>query len=348
MPKVYLGPVGSQLRVLVTGGAGFIGSQFVREMLASNVEVVNLDKLTYAGNLNNLTGVLHAHGHTFVRGDICSKTTLDPLVKGVDAVVNFAAETHVDRSIRSGDEFLRTDIFGLFRVLEAVRRYDKKLLQVSTDEVYGSTLDSFAEADSLSPSSPYSASKAAGDLLVHAYRVTYGIDVLVTRSSNNYGPRQHPEKMIPLFITNALQGKGLPVYGDGENVRDWLFVEDNCDAIALVLTKGSKGEIYNVGSGSELRNITVAKRILATLHKPESLINFVEDRLGHDRRYSLNCEKIRQLGWAPKVKFETGLKRTIDWYRQNPGWWKPLSKIRASPISKPARHVRKLRRGSRA
>lgn len=313
------------VKVVVTGGAGFIGSHFIHLLMESrDTSVVNLDRLTYAGNLQNLRDVADKGRYRFVKGDICSRSVLEPLVKSGDIVYNFAAETHVDRSIRRPGRFVKTDILGTYNLLEAVRKYDKEMVQVSTDEVYGSASESFSEEDRLNPSSPYAASKAGADLIVHAYYVTYGVDVTVTRSSNNYGPNQYPEKMIPLFITNGVRNRQLPVYGDGLNVRDWLYVRDNCEAIKLVGTSGRRGEIYNVASGDEWANIEVAKEILKQLGKPETLIRFVKDRLGHDRKYSLRCAKIGNLGWKPKTLFKEGLTRTVRWYVENPWWWKPL------------------------
>lgn len=316
------------MRLLVTGGAGFIGSNFVRYMLKlhSDLEIVVLDKLTYAGNLENLRDVQKNKNFSFVKGDICDKKIAEKLVKGCDAVLNFAAETHVDRSIIDAGSFVTTDVLGTYRLLEASRKYGvEKFVQISTDEVYGSKLSgSFRESDALEPSSPYSASKAGGDMLARAYFVTYGLPVLITRSSNNFGPYQHPEKLIPKLITSALRNKPLPIYGDGRNVRDWIFVEDNCKAIDTVLRKGKFGEIYNIASGIEKRNIDVAKMILDELKKPHDLIQFVKDRPGHDFRYSLECRKIIKLGWKAETRFEDGLKKTIAWYKKNESWWKKL------------------------
>lgn len=311
------------MKILVTGGAGFIGSNFVRLLVREHPKyrITVLDKLTYAGNMNNLADI--RKNIWFVKGDICAPKNL---LKGQDAVVNFAAETHVDRSISGAAAFVKTDVLGTHSLLEAARKSDVGLfVQVSTDEVYGSiTKGSFSERDALEPNSPYSASKAGGDLLVRAFNITYGLRTIITRSSNNYGPNQHPEKFIPLFITNALMGKTLPLYGNGKNVRDWLYVEDNCKAIETCLRKGAPGETYNIGSGSEMKNIDVARMIVKELGRPESLIAPVKDRLGHDFRYSLDSSKARKLGWKPKFGFEEGLKSTVDWYRNNKWWWKPL------------------------
>ena len=313
-------------RVLVTGGAGFIGSNFVRYVLdATNSKVINLDKLTYAGNLRNIKDLRSEKRHTFVRGDIRNQKLVASLMRKVDAVVNFAAESHVDRSIQAPSIFVETNVLGTQVLLEACRRFGVRFEQISTDEVYGSRAEgSFTEADVLNPSSPYSASKAAADLLVNAYHITYGADVVVTRSTNNYGPNQHPEKLIPRLITNALRGKHLPVYGTGENVRDWIFVEDNCRAILTAMEKGEKGQIYNIAGGNEKKNIEIAKEILQRLSLPDGMIEFVGNRPGHDFRYSLDCSKIHKLGWKPQVGFDEGLQRTVDWYRVNEWWWRPL------------------------
>lgn len=291
--------------------------------------IVNMDKLTYAGNPENLRDVEGSSGrdYTFVRGDICDHALVDGLISGgFDAVVNFAAESHVDRSITGPREFIQTDVFGTFTLLEACRRHGVgRYLQISTDEVYGSVEEgSFTEESTLDPSSPYSASKAGGDLLVHSYYVTYGMPVLITRSSNNFGPYQYPEKLMPLFITNAMDDISLPLYGDGLNVRDWLFVTDNCSAVDLVLEKGEIGEVYNIGGGQERTNIEITKAVLQALGKPDSLIRHVEDRLGHDRRYSLDFSKVRALGYEPGADFEAMLEETVRWYVDNRAWWEPL------------------------
>ena len=316
------------MRLVVTGGAGFIGSNFVRFMLRryDDLEVVNLDKLTYAGNLENLADVENDARYTFVKGDICDAAVVRDALAGADAVVNFAAETHVDRSISGPQDFIRTDVLGTHTLLEAVRELGvKRYLQISTDEVYGSTeTGSFDEDSVLDPSSPYSASKAAGDLLVLAYHRTFGAPVLLTRSSNNYGPWQYPEKIIPLFITNAIDDQPLPVYGDGLNVRDWLHVDDNCAAVDVVLREGRDGEVYNIGGGSEVKNLALTRQILKLLGKGPDLIRFVADRPGHDRRYSIDCGKVQALGWRPTTTFEAGLERTVAWYRDNPGWWRKI------------------------
>jgi dTDP-glucose 4,6-dehydratase len=312
----------------VTGGAGFIGSNFVRFMLRryDDLEVVNVDKLTYAGNLENLRDVENDARYTFVKGDICDAAVVRDALTGADAVVNFAAETHVDRSISGPQDFIRTDVLGTHTLLEAVRELGvKRYLQISTDEVYGSTeTGSFNEDSVLDPSSPYSASKAGADLLVLAYHRTFGAPVLLTRSSNNYGPWQYPEKIIPLFITNAIDDQPLPVYGDGLNVRDWLYVDDNCAAVDVVLREGRDGEVYNIGGGNEVKNLALTRQILKLLGKGPDLIRFVVDRPGHDRRYSVDCGKVQALGWRPTTTFGAGLERTVAWYHDNPGWWRKI------------------------
>jgi len=314
------------MMVLITGGAGFIGCNFVRHMLKQypGTDTVVLDKLTYAGRLENLEEVMSKI--KFIKGDICDKEIVHEVMPGCDAVINFAAESHVDRSIASPEDFVRTDVLGVFTLLEEARRNDvKKFVQISTDEVYGSTeAGTFFESSVLDPSSPYSASKAGGELLARSYVKTYGLDVMVTRSSNNYGPFQYPEKLIPVLVIKSLRNESLPIYGKGTNVRDWLHVEDNCRAIDLVLAKGKRGDIINVGSGNEVPNIEIAKRILKHMNKPETLIKFVEDRPGHDFRYSLNWDKIRSMGWKPRVRFDDGLKSTIDWYVSNKKWWSSI------------------------
>jgi len=313
-------------KILVTGGAGFIGSNFVISMLEKHpdMEVVVLDKLTYAGNMNNLKDVRDNPRFSFVKGDICDRVTAEKCVKGCDVVVNFAAESHVDRSIEDASAFIRSNFSGVFQLLEACRKFDvPKFQQISTDEVYGSAAsESFDERSRLNPSNPYSASKASADLLVKSYFATYGMPVVITRSTNNYGPRQHVEKLMPKMITNAMQDRKLPVYGDGKNVRDWIHVSDNCDGIEFVMENGKLGEIYNIGGGNERPNIEIVRMILKDLGKTESLIEFVKDRPGHDRRYSLDCMKLRILGWVPKINLNDGIKETVEWYRKNEWWWK--------------------------
>jgi dTDP-glucose 4,6-dehydratase len=316
------------VKILVTGGAGFIGSNFIRYVLSTHPDdtVVNLDKLTYAGNPANLADVADSPRYTFVHGDICDANLVRDVARGVDAVVNMAAESHVDRSLMEADAFLRTDVFGVFTLLEAVRELRiPRLLHVSTDEVYGSVATgSSRESDPLRPSNPYSASKAGGDLLSLAYWQTHRVPVVITRSSNNFGPYQYPEKVVPLFITNALEDEPLPLYGDGRNVRDWLYVLDNCAGIDLVLRQGHDGEIYNIGGGTEVENVVLTRQILRLTGKVESLIRPVKDRPGHDRRYSLDSHKIRQLGWKTRHPFPEALATTVQWYREHPTWWRPL------------------------
>lgn len=287
-------------------------------------DIVVLDKLTYAGRLENLESVMNRI--TFVKGDICDRELVSRIMPGCDEVVNFAAESHVDRSIATPEDFVRTDILGVFTLLEEARRCDvRRFVQISTDEVYGSTTSGSSSEDTrLDPSSPYSASKAGGELLARSYVRTYGLNVAVTRSSNNYGPFQYPEKLIPVLIVKALRNEPLPIYGKGDNIRDWLHVDDNCRAIDLVLEKGEPGAIINIGSGNEVQNLDVAKLILRHLNRPESLIRYVADRPGHDFRYSLNWDIIRKMNWKPKVDFKDGLKSTVDWYVSNQDWWRPI------------------------
>jgi dTDP-glucose 4,6-dehydratase len=315
------------MKVVVTGGCGFIGSNFIRYFIKKHphYKILNIDKLTYAGNLENLKGLEKKKNYSFIKTDICNALAMKKTFKKFhpDAVINFAAETHVDRSITSASPFIKTNFLGVGILLNLVLEFKiKKFLQISTDEVYGSVLrGSFKESSRLDPSSPYAASKAAADGLVMAYYKTHNLPVLITRSSNNYGPYQFPEKLIPLIITNALNNKKIPVYGDGKNVRDWLYTEDNCEAIDMVLHKGRIGEIYNIGSKNELTNIYVIKEILKYLNKKESLITYVKDRPGHDRKYSLSMNKIKkQLGWQPKTSFAKGIKKTIQWYQKNKKW----------------------------
>jgi dTDP-glucose 4,6-dehydratase len=320
------------MNLLVTGGAGFIGSNFIHYVLDSHptYRVVNLDKLTYAGNLENLKDVEGNPRHTFVQGDICDADLVRSLFeqRAFDAVVHFAAESHVDRSIVGAAEFVRTNVMGTNVLLEMAKAFPlKKFVQISTDEVYGSLGKDgkFREDTPLHPNSPYAASKASADLLAFAYHHTFGLPIVVTRCSNNYGPYQFPEKLIPLMIANAMNDKPLPVYGDGANVRDWIHVLDHCTAIDTVLHKGIPGEAYNIGGNSEEKNIDVVKTILSTLGKPESLITFVKDRPGHDRRYAIDAGKIsKELGWEPRHTFEAGIAQTILWYRENISWWQRI------------------------
>lgn len=320
------------MKILVTGGAGFIGSNFVLYMIKNypGYEIINVDALTYAGNLENLRSIELHPNYTFVKADIAERKELEPLFqKGIDAVINFAAESHVDRSILHPDIFVRTNILGTQTLLDLTKQYNvNKFVQVSTDEVYGTLGETglFTEETPIAPNSPYSASKAGADLLVRAYHETFGLNVNITRCSNNYGPYQFPEKLIPLMIQNALQDKSLPVYGDGLNVRDWLYVEDHCSAIDLVLHKGRNGEVYNVGGRNERNNLQVVRTILEELGKPESLISYVKDRLGHDRRYAIDADKIRnELGWQPKFNYEDGIKETIRWYLSNKEWMEQVT-----------------------
>jgi dTDP-glucose 4,6-dehydratase len=316
------------VRLLVTGGAGFIGSNYVRWALHErpDVEITNYDLLTYAGNLENLRDVEEGRRYRFVKGDICDSGLLDEVLPGHDAIVNFAAESHVDRSIDWAAEFVRTNVLGTNALLDGARRHGTpRFLQVSTDETYGSIdVGSFQEEDRLEPSSPYSASKAGGDMLVRAYHRTYGLPVLITRGSNTYGPFQYPEKVIPLFVTNLLEDKPVPLYGDGMNVRDWIHVEDHASGIHAVLEHGEIGQVYNVAGGNELTNIELTKRICDLLDKPHSLITPVTDRPGHDRRYSVDTTRARALGWEPRWGLEEGLVATVEWYRENRWWWEPI------------------------
>ena len=314
------------MKLLVTGGAGFIGSTYVRRHLTVNPgdEIVVLDKLTYAGRMENLAGAPQDR-LTFVEGDIADPAKVAEAVAGCEAIVNFAAESHVDRSIEDPGAFIQTDVYGTYVLLEAARDAEIRHLQISTDEVYGSIPEgSFTEASPLDPSSPYSASKAGGDLLVNAFKHTYGVDALIVRASNNYGPYQHPEKLIPLMVLNAMAGDRLPVYGDGMQVRNWLFTEDFASAIDVVLAKGEPGEVYNVGGPEELTNIEVVRTILELTDRDESLIDHVTDRLGHDRRYSLSADRTESLGWRAEVHWREGIRRTVEWYRDNEAWWGPI------------------------
>jgi dTDP-glucose 4,6-dehydratase len=314
-------------RLFVTGGAGFIGANYVRHVLgASDDSVTVFDALTYAGNLDNLRGLDDDPRFAFVKGDITDRHAVLAAMEGHDAVVHFAAESHVDRSIVSPDEFVHTNCDGTNVMCDVARQIGvSRFLHISTDEVYGSTEDgSFSERDPLGPRSPYSASKAASDLIALSYHSTYGLPVVVTRSSNNFGPYQFPEKVIPLFVTNLLEGKRVPLYGDGLNVRDWCYVEDNCTGIDRVLRSGTDGEIYNIGGGNEVTNREVTDTILELLGQDESMIEYVDDRLGHDRRYSIATDKVQALGWRPQREFREALEATVTWYRDNRWWWEPL------------------------
>ncbi|MFC4769947.1 dTDP-glucose 4,6-dehydratase [Effusibacillus consociatus] len=319
------------MKLLVTGGAGFIGSNFIRYIVDKYpiYQIINLDLLTYSGNLENLKNIENYRAYTFVHGNICDRELVDQIVAGgVDVIVNFAAESHVDRSITDPYIFVKTNVCGTQVLLNAAKKYNvKKYIQVSTDEVYGTLGETgyFTEDTPLAPNSPYSASKASADLLVRAYHETYGLPANITRCSNNYGPYQCPEKLIPLMVTNAMENMELPVYGDGLHVRDWLHVDDHCTAIDLVIHKGKLGEVYNIGGNNERTNIEIVKHILKALGKPEDLIRFVPDRLGHDRRYAIDSTKIQtELGWKPKYTLEVGIEQTIQWYVENRDWWKRI------------------------
>jgi len=320
----------AEMTMLVTGGAGFIGSNFIRHMLTEHPDtrIVNLDALTYAGNLENLRDVAGNPNYTFVRGDICDPETVAAVFRNhpIDTIVHFAAESHVDRSISDGAAFVRTNVLGTFTLLDCARKHGvRRFIHISTDEVYGSTREgSFAETDTLNPSSPYSSSKAASDLLARSFFITHGLPVIVTRCTNNYGPYQFPEKLIPFFTTNLLQGKKVPVYGTGRNVRDWLYVIDHCRAIDFILQHGEPGEIYNIGGGAEMTNLEITRKILELLGEDESMIEYVPDRKGHDFRYSLDFGKLRKLGWKPAYRFDDALETTVKWYVENEWWWRPL------------------------
>lgn len=315
-------------KVLVTGGAGFIGSHFIRRFLRTHAdwEVINFDKLTYAGNLANLRDFDSHSRYRFVQGDVCEFREIEKVCPGVDAVVHFAAETHVDRSIDNDENFLKTNIFGTRNLLEAVRHLKiPRFVHISTDEVYGSLEKGFAsETYPLQPNSPYAASKAAGELLVRAYHKTFGVGALIVRSSNNFGPFQYPEKVIPLFMTHLLEKKKVPLYSRGENRRDWIYVEDNCEAIETLFDRGETGEVYNVGGGNELSNRELTQKVLSLFGLGEEWIEFVSDRPGHDFRYALDSSKARKLGIRPRHSFDEALKKTLDWYRTHPEWWQPL------------------------
>lgn len=316
-------------RYLVTGGAGFIGSNFIHTLLNQEKDacVINLDKLTYAGNLENLLDIQDDKRYTFVKGDIADEDCVHRIFKsGVDVLINFAAETHVDRSIVNPSDFIQTDVHGTYVLLEAARKFGiKKFIQISTDEVYGSIESgSFKETDALMPRNPYSASKAGADRLAYSYWATYQLPVVITRASNNFGPYQYPEKFVSLGVTNLLEGQPLLVYGDGKNIRDWLYVQDHCEAIYFLITRGRDGEVYNIGGGNERENIEVAREIVKYLGLPETSIQLIKDRLGHDRRYSLATDKLRALGWQPRFSFREALHATVDWYRDHMDWWKKI------------------------
>ena len=318
------------LKLLITGGCGFIGSNFIRNMLEMypDYQITNLDKLTYAGNPDNLKDIESNPNYTFVKGDICDTDVVSNVMQDVDQVIHFAAESHVDRSIEDGAVFVRTNVLGTNTLLQSALDNDvERFIHVSTDEVYGSIKEgSFSEMDDLKPSSPYSSSKAGSDLLAMSYYTTYDLPVTITRCTNNFGPYQYPEKLIPLFITNLMDNRKVPVYGSGMNVRDWIHVDDHCLGIDFVLNNGNAGEVYNIGGGSELTNLDITHRILAALDKDESMIEYVEDRKGHDFRYSLDCNKLKKMGWKPKYDFDSALDSTIQWYVDNRWWWEPLKR----------------------
>jgi len=320
------------MNLLITGGAGFIGSNFIRYILNQypDHKIINLDKLTYAGNLENLRDIENSPNYAFVKGDICNERIVDKLVsRKPDAIINFAAESHVDRSILGPDEFLRTNVFGTYTLLKTAEKYKiSRFIHIGTDEEYGAIESgSFKESDVLNPSSPYSSSKAAASLLALSYFKTYELPVIITRSSNNFGPFQYPEKLIPLFVTNLLEDKKVPVYGDGQQIRDWLYVIDNCAGIDYILHHGQIGEIYNIGGGNEKTNLEITRIILNRLGKDENYIEYVRDRPGHDWRYALDSTKLRNLGWQPRYEFEEAMAKTVQWYQDNPQWWQ-LLKVR--------------------
>ena len=320
------------MKLLVTGGAGFIGSNYIRHMMSSrhDLEIINLDVLTYAGNLNNLKGIEKNPNYSFIQGDICNRDIVNAILgkHKVDAIIHFAAESHVDRSITNASAFVKTNVLGTHTLLECARNHTiPKFIHISTDEVYGSTMEgSFKETDILSPSSPYSASKAGSDLLAFSYFTTYNLPVIITRCTNNFGSYQFPEKLIPLFVTNLLDGKKVPVYGTGKNIRDWIHVSDHCRAIEFLLERGNPGEVYNIGGGHEKTNLEITQKILDILSKDDSVIEYVTDRPGHDFRYSLDCSKLHAMGWKPKYSFDEALEETITWYTHNEWWWRPLKR----------------------
>ena len=317
------------MKILVTGGAGFMGSNFIHYMLKKypDYQIVNLDKLTYAGNLENLADIEENKNYSFIKGDIADEKIVDDIVsKGVDIIVNYAAETHNDRSIMNPGDFVKTDVIGVYTLLEAVKKHNvEKFVQISTDEVYGSIKEGkFTEESPLKPNSPYSASKAGGDLLIRSYYKTYELPVIITRSCNNFGAYQYPEKVWPLFITNLIEGKKVPLYGDGSNVREWIYVLDHASAVDFILHNGEFGEVYNIGSGDELNNIELTKKILALMNQNEDMIEYVKDRPGHDWRYSLDSSKLIKLGWEKQWDFDEALKMTVSWYEHNDKWWKNI------------------------
>lgn len=316
-------------RILVTGGAGFMGSYFIKYLISKHpyIEIINFDSLTYAGNLDNLKSLIDNGRYEFVKGDITDINLLDKIVQehNIELIVNFAAETHVDNSIQSPLKSVNTNVMGVATILEVVRKYNIELLQISTDEVFGTTdTEAFTEESNFSPNSPYSAGKAGGDLLCRAYFETYGTKVIVTHSCNVMGPNQYPEKLIPLAITNLIEGKKIPLYGDGLNVREWIYVEDHSRAIEYIMENGSIGEVYNIGTGYEFTNLDLITKLLQNMKEDENKIEYVKDRPGHDRRYAIDSSKLRKLGWSPYFDFETALNKTIEWYRENKDWWQKL------------------------
>lgn len=316
-------------RILVTGGAGFMGSYFIKYLISKHpyIEIINFDSLTYAGNLDNLKSLTDNGRYEFVKGDITDINLLDKIVQehNIELIVNFAAETHVDNSIQSPLKAVNTNVMGVATILEVVRKYNIELLQISTDEVFGTTdTEAFTEESNFAPNSPYSAGKAGGDLLCRAYFETYGTKVIVTHSCNVMGPNQYPEKLIPLAITNLIEGKKIPLYGDGLNVREWIYVEDHSRAIEYIMENGSIGEVYNIGTGYEFTNLDLITKLLQNMKEDENKIEYVKDRPGHDRRYAIDSSKLRKLGWSPYFDFETALNKTIDWYRENKDWWQKL------------------------
>lgn len=338
------------MRYLITGGAGFIGSHFVHALLEHqpDARIINLDLLTYAGNLENLQDLVNDSRHDFVKGDICDREVVDRLMSKADAVIHFAAESFVDRSIYGADTFIRTDVYGTFVLLEAARKYNiQRFIHISTDEVYGSCeTGSFTENDPLMPTNPYSASKAGADRLAYSYFKTYNLPVVITRSCNNYGPNQYPEKLIPLFITNALEDKNLPVYGDGKQIRDWLYVRDHCSALLHLMEKGTPGEVYNISGNQDCTNLEITNRILKHLGKPDTLIQHVTDRPGHDRRYAIDNSRLTNLGWKPKWNIEDGLRNTIEWYQENEGWWRRIREKQSEFKEFYAKHYGTIAEGS--